>query len=86
MRRNRYLWAAGVALATVALSAVLVWRMPEVSAWMCYASSGKPAMTTTAVALSPALRWFDNYYVVADLGENAYGIGEPLYGTKARRS
>jgi hydroxyacylglutathione hydrolase len=67
-------------LATVALSAVLVWRMPEVAAWMWYASSGKPAMTTTAVALSPALRWFDNYYVVADLGENAYGIGEPLYG------
>lgn len=37
-------------------------------------------MTTGALSLVPPLRWFDSYYVVADLGEGAYAIGEPRYG------
>ena len=37
-------------------------------------------MTAVKVSLAPQLRWFDDYYAVANLGENAYAIGEPLYG------
>ncbi len=30
--------------------------------------------------LAAPLRWFDDYYVVADLGRGAFAIGEPRYG------
>jgi hydroxyacylglutathione hydrolase len=61
-------------------AAVLIWRMPEAAAWRWYATSGKPAMTTGSLSIKAPLRWFDDYYVVADLGADAYAIGEPRYG------
>jgi hydroxyacylglutathione hydrolase len=54
--------------------------MPEMAAWRWYAQAGKPAMYGGAIKLAPVLKWFDDYYVVADLGEHAYAIGEPRYG------
>jgi hydroxyacylglutathione hydrolase len=69
-----------VLIAAAALAAILVWRMPEVAAWQWYVKSGKPAMTTGNLALAEPLRWFDEYYVVASLGDGAYAIGEPRYG------
>lgn len=64
----------------MAVSAILLWRMPEVAAWRWYLKSGKPAMTEGALSLGESLRWVDDYYVVADLGGGAYAIGEPRYG------
>jgi hydroxyacylglutathione hydrolase len=66
-------------LLALTLAAVVVWHMPEVAAWRWYARSGKPAMNARKISLSPQLRWFDDYYVVGDLGEKTYAIGEPLY-------
>jgi glyoxylase-like metal-dependent hydrolase (beta-lactamase superfamily II) len=80
MRRNLYPWFVGFAIWMAALIALLVWRMPEVAAWSWYVRSGKPAMTAAKVSLARQLRWFDDYYAVANLSENAYAIGEPLYG------
>jgi len=37
-------------------------------------------MTSVKPTLVTALRWFDDYYVVADMGQGAFAIGEPLYG------
>jgi glyoxylase-like metal-dependent hydrolase (beta-lactamase superfamily II) len=37
-------------------------------------------MVAGNLALAKPLRWFDDYYVVAELGEGAYAIGEPHYG------
>jgi hydroxyacylglutathione hydrolase len=68
---------AGAALAALAALAVL--RMPELAAWRWFAASGKPAMTGGDLAITQPLRWFDDYYVVADLGEGTYAIGEPRY-------
>lgn len=75
--RARWVWAL---LGVLVVGAVATWRMPEVLAWWWYARSGGPQMTTTALELVSPLRWFDDYYAVADLGEGAYAIGEPRYG------
>jgi glyoxylase-like metal-dependent hydrolase (beta-lactamase superfamily II) len=37
-------------------------------------------MVTGDLSLAKPLRWFDDYYVVAELGDGAYAIGEPRYG------
>jgi hydroxyacylglutathione hydrolase len=66
--------------AVAALAAILVWRMPEVAAWRLYATSGKFAITAGELSLAEPLRWFDDYFVVGDLGDGAYAIGEPRYG------
>jgi hydroxyacylglutathione hydrolase len=82
MTRRSGLWrGATIAAAVGAIAAaIMVWRMPELAAWRWYARSGKPAMYAGAIELAPSLRWFDDYYVVADLGDHAYAIGEPRYG------
>jgi glyoxylase-like metal-dependent hydrolase (beta-lactamase superfamily II) len=72
----------GMVVLTIAvlLGLITVWRAPEVQAWWWRAHAGLPAMNPGKVTLTQNLRWFDDYYVVADLGEGAYAIGEPLYG------
>jgi len=37
-------------------------------------------MATGNVSLAEPLRWSDDYYAVAELGDGAYAIGEPRYG------
>ena len=69
-----------VAGAALLCGAVLLWRLPEAAAWWWRVHAGTPQMTTGAISLLPPLRWFDRYYVVADLGEGTYAIGEPRYG------
>jgi glyoxylase-like metal-dependent hydrolase (beta-lactamase superfamily II) len=54
--------------------------MPEVAAWQWYFNEGHPGMSTEKPVLATGLRWFDNWYAVADLGSGAYAIGEPHYG------
>jgi hydroxyacylglutathione hydrolase len=54
--------------------------MPEVAAWWWYLRSGHPAMFGGDISLAAPLRWFDDYYVVGEIGEGAYAIGEPRYG------
>lgn len=78
MADRRYRLSVSVA-AAVALATMLVWRMPEAALWWWRAHAGTPRMTTTVLTLSPPLRWFDDYYVVADLGDSIYAIGEPRY-------
>jgi hydroxyacylglutathione hydrolase len=73
-------WAAGILAAALVLAALLVIRMPEVAAWRWYVTAGKPAMTVGNLSLAEPLRWLDDYYVVADLGEGTFAIGEPRYG------
>jgi hydroxyacylglutathione hydrolase len=80
MHHNPRRWAVGILAAAVVIAAILVIRMPEVAAWRWYITAGKPAMTVGNLSLAEPLRWFDDYYVVADLGEGAYAIGEPRYG------
>ena len=75
-RRRPFLLASAV----VALGAIGIWRMPEVAAWSCYVRAGRPAMLEDEVSLAAPLRWFDNYYAVAEIGDGAYAIGEPRYG------
>jgi len=80
MRRHLNRWLLGLTMGTAAVGAALVWRMPELAAWSWYARSGRPAMTAARISLAPQVGWFDDYYVVVDLGEHAYAIGEPRYG------
>lgn len=75
-RRRPFLLASAV----VALGAIGIWRMPEVAAWSWYVRAGRPAMLEDEVSLAAPLRWFDNYYAVAEIGDGAYAIGEPRYG------
>jgi hydroxyacylglutathione hydrolase len=70
----------GVLLAVVTLALYAVWRMPELAAWQWRLSRGKPAMNVGLLTLATGLRWADDYYTVADLGEGAFAIGEPRYG------
>ena len=78
---SKWLRRAGwIAAAVVALAGLAAWRMPELYAWWWYLRSGHPEMTSGALKLHAPLRWFDDYYVVADLGAGAYAIGEPRYG------
>ena len=58
----------------------LVWRAPEAASWLWRARAGTPAMTSVKPTLAVPLHWFDDYYVVGDMGEGAFAIGEPLYG------
>lgn len=37
-------------------------------------------MSAAAVRPAAGLRWYDDYYLIADLGEGAWAIGEPRYG------
>jgi len=37
-------------------------------------------MTSVKPTLAVPLHWFDDYYVVGDMGDGAFAIGEPLYG------
>ncbi|HWY93829.1 MAG TPA: MBL fold metallo-hydrolase [Steroidobacteraceae bacterium] len=70
-----------VALSMIALAALgLIWRAPEAAAWLWRARAGTPAMTSVKPVLAVPLHWFDDYYVVEDMGEGAFAIGEPLYG------
>lgn len=80
MKRRVLRWALGLVTVAVVVCAVAVWRMPEIAAWQWYLHAGAPELTTTRPDLSAGLRWFDGYYAVADLGDNAFAIGEPLYG------
>lgn len=80
MIRRIHRLSLGVACAMLALVAAAVWRLPEVNAWWWYANSGKPGMTSDTPSLIEPLRWFDDYYAVADLGRGDYAIGEPKYG------
>jgi len=73
-------WIAGATLFAFVLLALVAWRMPEIAAWRWRFTAGKPGMTTSTITLAAPLRWFDDYYVVADLGDNTYAIGEPRYG------
>ena len=73
-------WPLLVVSAAVALAAIAIWRMPEVAAWWWYVRSGHPAMAEGEVSLAAPLRWFDDYYAVAEIGDGAYAIGEPRYG------
>lgn len=72
--------AAWLAALVSALAALALWRMPELYAWWWYLRAGHPEMTNGALELHAPLHWFDDYYVVADLGAGAYAIGEPRYG------
>ena len=79
-RAGRLVRAAVLAvILAVCLAVILVVRMPEVAAWRWYAMSGEPAMTAGDLSLAKPLRWFDDYYAVADLGEGTYAIAEPRY-------
>ena len=80
MKRRVLRRALGLATLSAITAAVAIWRMPEIAAWQWYLHSGKPELTTRRPDLSAGLRWFDGYYAVADLGGNAFAIGEPLYG------
>jgi hydroxyacylglutathione hydrolase len=79
LMRRRARWIAWL-VAAAALAALAAVRMPELSVWRWYASSGKPVMSDGNLAIAEPLRWVDDYYVVADLGEGTYAIGEPRYG------
>jgi hydroxyacylglutathione hydrolase len=59
---------------------MLMWRAPEAAAWRWYFQEGKPTLISSRLDLMQPLRWFDDYYVVADLGGNTFAIGEPHYG------
>ena len=76
--RRKARWIACL-LAGAAVAAILVVRMPELAVWRWYLSSDKPGIRTGELSLAEPLRWADEYYVVADLGEGTYAIGEPRY-------
>lgn len=80
MKRSALRWVAGIAAMAVAAAAATAWRMPEVAAWQWYFRAGRPEMSALKPELDVGLRWFDDYYAVADLGGNAFAIGEPRYG------
>ena len=64
----------------VALAATVMWRAPEVAAWRWYFQEGKPSLMTSRLDLMQPLRWYDDYFAVADLGGHTFAIGEPRYG------
>jgi hydroxyacylglutathione hydrolase len=80
--RSRLLWRLGswTVLSLVAIASFIAWRAPEISAWQWRIAEGKPTIRQTRPLLAPHLHWFDDYYVVEDLGQGAFAIGEPLYG------
>jgi hydroxyacylglutathione hydrolase len=63
-----------------AIVIIVVWRAPEAEAWLWRIREGHPTMSQVKPTLAAPLRWFDDYYVVGDMGEGAFAIGEPLYG------
>jgi hydroxyacylglutathione hydrolase len=79
MARRSTKWILAASL--LALAAVFaIWRTPEAAAWLWRAHAGIPAMSSVKPTLVAPLRWFDDYYAVADMGQGAFAIGEPLYG------
>jgi hydroxyacylglutathione hydrolase len=64
--------------ASIAIAAL--WWAPQVASWLWRARAGTPAMSTVKPVLGDPLHWFEDYYVVGDMGEGAFAIGEPLYG------
>ncbi len=75
------LYTLTVLISLIAVSAItVVWRAPEAEAWMWRIREGHPTMSSVKPTLATPLRWFDDYYVVGDMGEGAFAIGEPLYG------
>jgi hydroxyacylglutathione hydrolase len=73
-------WLAGLVAAALAASCFAIWRSADIAAWAWRARAGVPTMSKSSATLSNTLRWFDDYYVVGDLGNGAFAIGEPLYG------
>ena len=80
MNRKTLRWLLAVPALALALLIIGAWCAPEVAAWRWRLSAGKPQMSSVAPVLAPGLRWFDRYFVVADLGDSAFAIGEPWYG------
>lgn len=80
MNRKTLGWLLAVPALLFVLLVAGAWRAPEVAAWRWRLNAGKPQMSSTAPVLAPGVRWFDRYFVVADLGQGAFAIGEPLYG------
>jgi hydroxyacylglutathione hydrolase len=80
MDRKARSWIVAFTVTAAILMAAVVWRMPEVAAWTWYLHAGSPELVAAKPELTSQLRWFDDYYVVADLGQNAFAIGEPMYG------
>ena len=80
MNRKMLRWLLAVPASALVLLITAAWRAPEVAAWQWRLHAGKPQMSSIAPVLAPGVRWFDRYFVVADLGHNAFAIGEPLYG------
>jgi len=72
--------AFGLIAFAAIIAVAALWRAPEVASWLWRARAGTPAMTSVKPALADPLHWFDDYYVVGDMGEGAFAIGEPLYG------
>ena len=70
----------GSVAALLAVALIVALRMPEVAAWQWYLRAGKPGMADFEPRLDGALRWADDYFVVEELGDGAWAIGEPRYG------
>jgi len=79
MNRKMLRWLLAVTALAVVLLITGAWRAPEVAAWRWRLSAGKPQMSSVVPVLAPGVRWFDRYFVVADLGDGGFAIGEPLY-------
>jgi hydroxyacylglutathione hydrolase len=73
-------WILATSVLLMASSSMVIWRAPEAAAWRWYFQEGKPVLNGGKFVLMPPLRWFDDYYAVADLGGNTFAIGEPRYG------
>ncbi len=80
MKRATLRWLIAIPAIALALAVTALWRAPELAAWRWRLHGGTPQMSSTVPDLAAGLRWFDRYFVVAALGENAFAIGEPLYG------
>jgi glyoxylase-like metal-dependent hydrolase (beta-lactamase superfamily II) len=75
------LYTLAVIISLIALLAItVVWRAPEAEAWLWRIREGHPTLSQVKPTLATPLRWFDDYYVVGDMGEGAFAIGEPMYG------
>jgi hydroxyacylglutathione hydrolase len=76
LRRAAFALSGFVALIVIAG----IWRAPEAASWLWRARAGIPAMSPVEPTLADPLHWFDDYYVVGQMGEGAIAIGEPRYG------
>ncbi len=78
-RALRYTLSVLISLSAL-MALLVVWRAPEAQSWWWRIRDGHPIMSSTQPTLAAPLRWFDDYYVVGEMGEGAFAIGEPLYG------